>query len=330
MSRILVTGATGFVGRAVCPILIAAGHHVRAAVRHADADVPCTDDILVVQDIGPDTNWQDALADIDSVVHLAARVHQKGEMGEAAALAHHRINADGTRRLAQAAAQAGVRRLLFISSIKVNGEATPSQPFRETDLPAPYDAYAASKWEAEKSVVHAAAGTALETVILRPPLVYGPGAGGNLRSLLRLCASGLPLPLGRATNLRSLIGLGNLASAILAALFHSKAAGKTYLVCDGEDLSVTDLIRRLRVAMGQPERLISIPTAWLRNGLTLIGHKEMAVRLLDTLTLDDAQIRRDLGWTPPQSVDAGLASMAASYLTPCHDTKEREKSFLTH
>ncbi len=330
MSRILVTGATGFVGRAVCPALTAAGHSVRATVRRAAANVPGADDVTVVPDIGPDTDWRHAMADIDAVVHLAARVHAMGESGDSAALAHHHVNADGTRRLAQAAAQAGVRRLLFLSSIKVNGEATPGRPFRETDVPAPDDAYAAAKWAAEQALADTAAHTALETVILRPPLVYGPGAVGNLRSLLRLCASSLPLPFGAATNRRSLIGLGNLTDAIMTALVHPMAAGKTYLVRDGEDLSVADLIRRWRHAMGQPARLISVPPAWLRIGFSLFGRREMAVRLLDTLTLDDAQIRRDLGWTPPQPVDADLAAMATSYLTTRHGTKEPDQSLSTH
>jgi nucleoside-diphosphate-sugar epimerase len=315
MSRILITGATGFVGRAVCPVLASAGHHVRAAVRNAEAQVAGVTENVVIPDIGPDTDWQKALAGVEGIVHLAARVHQMGETGEAAALAHLRVNTGGTDHLAQAAAKAGVRRFLFMSSIKVNGEATPDHPFRETDTPQPDDPYGAAKWEAEKALTVIAQSMGLETVILRPPLVYGTGATGNMRRLLRLCASGLPLPLGCAANRRSLIGLSNLADAVATALFHPKAAGRTYLVRDDEDLSVADLIRRLRRAMGMSPRLIPIPTALLRTGLKAVGRGEMAARLLDTLTLDDAQIRKDLAWKPPKPVDAELTAMSDWYLS---------------
>lgn len=315
MSRILITGATGFVGRAVCPVLANAGHQVRAAVRSSQSRVQGVTENIVIPDIGPDTDWHGALEGIEAVIHLAARVHQMGETGEAAALAHHRVNTGGTDRLAQAAATAGVRRFLFMSSIKVNGEATPDHPFGETDTPQPDDHYGIAKWEAEQAIAATAKRTQLETVILRPPLVYGPGATGNMRRLLRLCASSLPLPFGSAANRRSLIGLGNLADAVATALIHPAAAGKTYLIRDDEDLSVADLIRRLRRALGLPPRLFSVPTGLLRTGLKVVGRGEMAARLLDTLTLDDAQIRKDLTWIPPKSVDIELKTMTDWYLS---------------
>ena len=315
MSRVLVTGATGFVGGAVCPALRAAGHTVRAVVRREGATVPGATEQAVVSDIGPDTDWQAALRGVDAVVHLAARVHQIGESGAAAATAHRRVNAEGSRRLAEAAATAGVRRFLFMSSIKVNGETSPGRPYTEADTPRPEDDYGKTKWAAERALAEIAAHTALEAVVLRPPLVHGPGATGNMRSLLRLCASGLPLPFGAVTNRRSLIGLGNLADAVVTALLHPRAAGQTYLLRDGEDLSVAELVRRLRHAMGRPPRLVRVPASLLRAGLAAVGRGAMAVRLLDTLTLDDARIREDLAWSPPRSVDSELAAMAGWYLS---------------
>lgn len=308
MSTVLVTGAGGFVGTAVCPALTDAGHVVRGATRRPGARLPGTAETVTVGDLGPDTDWAAALDGVDTVVHLAARVHQMGESGPEAEAAHQRVNVAGTRRLGAAAAAAGVRRFVFLSSVKVNGEATTDRPFRETDLPVPEDAYARAKLAAEQALADIGDGSGMTVVVLRPPLVYGPGVGGNMQSLLRLCGGGLPLPLGRAGNRRSLIGRTNLAAAVRLATEHPAARG-TYLVRDGEDMSVADLIRRIRRAMGRPPRLWPVPPGLLRAVLGAAGRGAMAARLLDTLTLDDAKLRNDLGWIPPCPADDELAAM---------------------
>ncbi len=313
MSRILVTGATGFVGRALCPVLTAAGNSVRAAVRRDGAIPAGALETTVVPDIGPDTDWRAALAGIDAVVHLAGRVHVVNE-DQQAATAHARINTEGTRRLAEAAADAGVRRMLFVSSIKVYGDLPDARPLSESAPPCPDEPYGESKWAAEQALMRIGQTRGLETVVLRPPLVHGPKVVGNMLSLLKLCRSGLPLPLGGADNRRSLIALHNLTDAIRLALQHPAATGQTYVVRDGDDLSVADLIRRLRTSMGLPARLIAVPPGLLRAGLTMLGRRAMAARLLDSLVLDDAKIRHDLGWIPPLSVERGLAETVAWFL----------------
>ena len=314
MSRILVTGATGVVGRALCPVLTAAGHSVRAVVRGGGQALPGVAEKTIVADIGPDTDWRAALDGIDAVAHLAARVHVMNETPSEGIMAHRRINAEGTRRLAEAAAEIGVRRLLFVSSIKVYGDTPGASPLTESTPPRPDDPYGDSKWAGEQALAQIGARHGLQTVVLRPPLVYGPGVGGNMLSLLKLCRSGLPLPLGAADNRRSLIALGNLTDAIRTTLVHPAAAGQTYVVRDGADLSVAGLVRRLRSLMDLPARLIPAPPGLLRATLTAVGRSDMAARLLDSLVLDDAKIRHDLGWIPPLSVERGLAETVAWFL----------------
>lgn len=314
MSRILVTGAMGIVGRALCPMLTAAGHDVRATLRRAGSAPDGATESTVIPDIGPNTDWRTALDGIDAIVHLAARVHVMHEDPRTATAAHIRVNAEGTRRLAEAAAAAGVRRLLFVSSIKVYGDAPAGMPLSEATPPHPDDPYGESKWRAEQALARIGVARGLETVILRPPLVYGPGVGGNMLALLKLCCSGLPLPLGAADNRRSLIALHNLTDAICLTLQHPAAAGQTYVLRDGEDLSVADLVRRLRALMGQPARLLAVPPGLLRSGLVLVGQRSMAARLLDSLVVDDAKIRRDLSWLPPLSAERGLAEAATWFL----------------
>jgi nucleoside-diphosphate-sugar epimerase len=273
-----------------------------------------TTDVAIVPDIGPDTDWRAALDGIEAVAHLAARVHVMNETPEAGAAAHRRVNAEGTRRLAEAAAAAGVRRLLFVSSVKVYGDVPAIRPLTEAVQPRPDDPYGESKWAAEQALARIGAASGMETTVLRPPLVYGPWMGGNMAMLMRLCRSGLPLPLGGADKPRSLIAVGNLADAIRVALEHPKAAGETYVVRDGEDLPVAGLVRRLRALMGRPARLIPVPPGLLRAALTTVGRAAMAARLLDSLLVDDAKIRHDLGWIPPRSVEQGLAETVAWFL----------------
>ena len=299
--KILVTGATGFVGRAVLARLAASGYATMPAVR-SSAGLP---EEQLIGELDSDTNWTVALNGVDAVVHLAARVHVMHDGENFPHEAFHRVNALGTVRLAEQAAAAGVKRLVFLSSIKVNGEGSPV-PYRETDIPAPQDPYAISKWEAEQGLHDIAARTGLEVVILRPPLVYGAGVKANFRRLMEAVRKGIPLPFGSIENSRSLLYLGNLVDAIRACIEHPAAANKTYLISDGEDVSTPDLVRRLARAMNRPARLLPVPPALLSAAGTLLGKRDQVARLLGSLTLDSSAIRRDLGWTPPYTLDDGL------------------------
>ncbi|MCK6450201.1 MAG: NAD-dependent epimerase/dehydratase family protein [Alphaproteobacteria bacterium] len=314
---VLVTGATGFVGAALCRALLKDGRKVAAALRQPGAVLPAGVEPRVVGEIGPDTDWRPALAGIAVVVHAAARVHQMHETAADALSAYRRVNTYGTARLAEACAAAcaaaGGRRLVFISSIKAMGDGNADgTPYREDQPCAPTDAYGRSKAEAEAALA-GVAGDRLETVILRPPLVYGPGARGNFPALLRLSDSPWPLPLGGIDNRRSLLALDNLVDAILRAIEHPAAAGRTFLVSDGEDLSTSALVARLRRALGRPERLFALPGSWWR-AMRHVGPLAGAVgRLTGSLAVDAAAIRRDLGWRPPVAVDRALAQVAAAW-----------------
>jgi nucleoside-diphosphate-sugar epimerase len=299
MTRVVVTGASGFVGRTLCPMLAASGHEVNAITRH------------MVPEIGPDTDWSAALAGAGAVVHLAARVHVTDDPADDPLAAHRHVNTLGTRRLAEAAVAAGVRRMVFASTIKVNGENTEAEPFRATDAAAPRDPYGISKWEAEQALFRVAGESAMEAVVLRPPLVYGPGVGGNFLSLLRVCAKAPPLPLAMVANRRSLIHVGNLADAILRCLDHPEAAGRTFLVSDGETVSTPELVRRVAAALGRPARLFPVPPQLLRLAGRLTGKSSIIERLLDSLAVDDGEIRRRLDWKPPFSMSRGLQETAA-------------------
>ncbi len=307
--RVLVTGANGFVGRALCRELLGRDRRVRAVVRRTD-DPPEGCELRLVGEIGPDTDWGEALDGIDAVAHLAARVHVMRETAKDSIAAFRRTNVEGTLRLAEAAALAGVRRFVFLSSVKALGDASPDGPLTEASAAKPQDPYGASKWETEVGLARLAKETDLEIVILRPPLVYGPGVKGNFRSLIRLVDRGLPLPLGRVVNRRSLLYLGNLVDAIDRCLSHPAAAGQTYLLRDGEDLSTPDLVRRLAVALGRKALLFPVPRAVLKWAASCIGRKAEAERLLGSLTVDDGRLRWELGWQPPFTVDEGLAETA--------------------
>ena len=313
MSRVLVTGAGGFIGASLCRLLGDRGFDVVAGVRgeagsvatHAVARIGNLDDMSVLSD---------AVAGVEYVVHLAARAHIMSETSNDPLAEYRRTNVEGTRLVARAAARAGVKRLVFLSSVKVNGERTESAPFTEDDEPAPADPYGISKWEAEQALGEIAAADGLETVILRSPLVYGPGVRANFLKLLKLCDSALPLPVASITgNRRSLIYLGNLNEAVHRALTHDAAAGRRYLVCDRDDVSTAELVRRIRAALGRPARLIGVPPGCLDAGLTLAGKRAAADRLLGSLAVDDARIGIELGWTPPFTMSDGLAATVAWY-----------------
>jgi len=307
---VLVTGADGFIGRALCPALAAAGFAVRRAVRAGS--LPKS---VAVGDIGPDTDWRAALAGCEAVVHLAARVHVLRDEAADAEAAFHAVNAEGTLNLARQAAAAGVRRFVFVSSIKVNGEGR-AAPYHEADAAAPQDAYARSKWAAEQGVWEISRETGLEGVVLRPPLVYGPGVGANFQRLLGWVARGWPLPFGRVDNRRSLLFLGNLVDAIRVCLTHPAAAGKTYLVADGEDVSTPELIRRLARALRRPARLLPLPASWLRLAAAVAGRGAEAERLLGSLMADTRAIHHDLDWRPPYTLDQGLTETCRDGKTP--------------
>lgn len=305
--RVLVTGATGFVGTALVKrMLLERRYTVRLATRRRDAS-PEVDQVQL--DLDSATNWPQALIDVHAVVHLAARVHVMRDTAADPLQEFRRVNVAGTLNLAQHAAAAGVRRFVYLSSVKVHGE---SGAYRETDPPAPADAYGVSKHEAEVGLRAIEAATGMEVVIIRPPLVYGPGVRANMRALVGAVARGVPLPLGAVHNRRSLVALENLVDFILTCLEHQAAAGDTFLVSDGEDLSTTDLIRRLARAMGRPARLIPVPALMLLAGAMLVGQGAAARRLLGTLQFDTSKARQQLAWNPPLSVDEALRRMVTA------------------
>jgi len=313
MSRILVTGADGFIGRAVCAALAEKGHHVIAGTRSGGAVAGASENRRLGDMAHPEgtDGW---VSQTDMAIHLAARVHVRSDTSLASLGAFRRVNVDGTRALAEAAARRGVRRLILLSSVKVNGDATADRPFTEADLPDPQDAYGISKWEAEQLLEDIGARNPLETVILRVPLVYGPGVKGNFLSLLRLCDSSLPLPLGGITgNRRSLLYTGNLTNAIFVALQHPKAAGKTFLVSDGAPVSTAVLVRTLRAALDRPPRLFTLSPGLLRLALSLTGKSAAADRLIRSLEINSSDITETLGWHAPFSLEAGMAATAAWY-----------------
>lgn len=306
--RVMVTGATGFVGGPVCRTLLARGHRVVAAMRR-DIDLPGIETHRV-DALGPETDWSAALAGCDAVIHLAARAHVMAESEADPLAVFRKANRDGTSRLAEQAAAAGIRRFVFVSSIKVNGEATPrDRPFRADDPPAPVDPYGIAKAEAEAALAAIASRTGMSASIIRPPLVHGPGAKGNLAAMMRILAKGWPLPLAMIDNRRSLVGAANLADVVAFVLEHG-AAG-TFLVRDGEDVSTPDLLRRVAAGMGRRALLLPVPPALLRAGGALLGKRAAIDRLLGSLVVDDSPLRA-LGWAPPVSLDAGLAAMAAA------------------
>jgi len=311
MSTLLITGASGFVGTALCRQAQSTGRAVRAAVRTAGAaatNVPS----VTVPSIDGQTLWADALQGCDSVIHTAARVHVMNESATDPLSEFRRVNVDGTLNLARQAAAAGVRRFVFVSSIKVNGEGTQAQrPFLASDVPAPQDPYGVSKAEAELGLRQVAEQTGLEVTIVRPPLVYGPGVKANFGSLLRAVQRGLPLPLGAVRhNRRSLVALDNLIDLLLTCVDHPAAAHQTFLVSDGEDLSTTALIQRMGQAIGRPARLLPVPVFLLHLGATVLGKRDVAQRVLGNLQVNIDHTQATLGWSPPITVEEGLRRAA--------------------
>jgi len=305
MSRdILVTGAAGFVGSEVARKLNSHGFSVIPASRQV-LDGPGRS--LVIRSLSDLSEHSETLQNIDAVVHCAARAHIMNDEVTDPLAEYREVNVNGTLSLARQASEAGVRRFVFISSIKVNGEQTPlNQPFTADHTPEPQDAYGISKMEAERGLRDLAASTGMEVVIIRPPLVYGPGVKGNFASMIRLVEKGLPLPLGAIHNKRSLVGLDNLVDLIITCVDHPAAANQVFLAGDGEDLSTTELLRGVAKADNRPSRLVPVPAGLLTLGATILGKKAMAQRLLGSLQVDISKARELLGWAPPLSVEEGL------------------------
>lgn len=313
--KILVTGVTGMVGQAVVARLASDSRHtVRAAIRCLQADFSPGFEVVPVGDLGARPDCTAALKGADAVIHLAARVHVMDDTAADPLAEFRRVNVQGTLNLARQAAAAGVRRFVFISSIKVNGEATKvGAPFSADDIPAPLDPYGVSKMEAEQGLRELAAQTGMELVIIRPPLVYGPGVKANFQAMMRWLARGVPLPLGAIQNRRSLVALDNLVDLIVTCLDHPAAVNQTFLVSDGEDLSTTQLLRRMGQALDKPARLLPVPAALLSLGAAVMGKSGVAQRLCGSLQVDIAKTRQLLGWNPPLSVEAGLKKAAEGY-----------------
>ncbi|WP_282341143.1 SDR family oxidoreductase [Pseudomonas sp. PS02288] len=314
--RILLTGSTGFVGRGLLERMSAeVGVETVAVVRDSSVGLPTHAAIFRVGEIGADTDWRGALERIDAVVHCAARVHVMRDTSSDPLAECRQVNVNGTLNLAEQAARAGVRRFIFISSIKVNGEGTESgKPYLADCLPAPLDPYGISKMEAEQGLRALASETGMEVVIIRPVLVYGPGVKANFRSMMSWLSKGVPLPLGAIHNKRSLVALDNLVDLIVTCVDHPNAANQTFLVSDAEDLSTTELLQRMGRALGKPARLLPVPAPLLRVGAALLGKGAVAQRLCGSLQVDISKTREVLGWTPPVSVDDALRRTAEHYL----------------
>jgi nucleoside-diphosphate-sugar epimerase len=314
MKKILVTGATGFAGRALVPALVSAGWQVRATARQFSVwphpGVPGLD--FIQADLSTERDLSALVNGVDAVVHLAARAHVMREHATDPLSEFRAANVAPTSRLAAAAARAGAKKFVLASSIKVNGEGAGERPYTESDPPGPQDAYGVSKLEAEQALHEQASLHGFSAVILRPPLMYGPGVGGNFRRLMRLVERGVPLPLGSASKLRSLLFVGNFCSGVLAALDRPGAGTRVYLLSDGEDISVGELVRRLARALGRPARVFPFPAAALRWGAAAVGLGPECRRLTESLRIDSSRARRDLDWSPPYSLDQGLALTVAA------------------
>jgi len=312
VNRVLLTGATGFVGSAVLERLV--GHPDlelvlagrRRPVVHESEAV-----FFPVAGLDADTHWGEALQGIDVVIHTAARVHVMKDAAEDPLAEYRRVNVEGSLALARQAASAGVRRFIFLSSIKVNGERSdPGHSFTAEDQPGPVDPYGRSKWETEQALHALGQETGLEIVVIRPPLVYGPGVRANFLMMMCWLHRRVPLPLGAVENQRSLVARDNLVDLIATCIDHPAAANEVFLVSDGEDVTTTELLRRLGEAMGKPARLIPVPIPLLKGAALVMGKQPVANRLLGSLQMDIEKTRVRLNWEPPVSVDEGLRKTA--------------------
>lgn len=314
MANVLVTGATGFVGRALCPVIEDSEHHLRVAVRNADS---CSvEDCCIIETISRNTDWSACLESIDVVIHLAARVHVMKADDASEMSACMDVNLYGTESLAKQAAAAGVKRFIYLSSIKVNGEFTEDQAFNECSISKPNDAYAISKFHAEKALQQVKKDTGMEVVILRPPLIYGPGVKANFYNLLKLVDTGLPLPFANVKNCRSLVYLGNLVDVLMLCISHPCAADQTFLISDGEAVSTSELIQLMSKALGRSGRLFPMPLKSFSRLLRLIGKGYVIDRMTQSLMVDSTKVVTMLGWQPPYSLTQGIQITADWYRIP--------------
>jgi nucleoside-diphosphate-sugar epimerase len=312
---ILVTGGSGFLGAALVKHLAAMdGCALVLPIRNTQAGFPPSARVLQIQDLDADTDWKQALCGVDKVVHAAARVHVMKEASADPLTEFRKVNVDGTLNLARHAAAAGVKRFIFISSIKVNGERTePGTAYCADDMPAPIDPYGISKMEAEQGLRELASSTSMEVVIIRPVLIYGPGVKANFLSMMKWLSKGVPLPLGAIHNRRSLVALDNLIDLIIVCLNHPLAANQTFLVSDGQDVSTTDLLRKTSHALCRPARLIPFPV-WIMRSLALsLGKQALVQRLFDSLQVDISKNQQLLGWSPPMTLEQSLRKTARHF-----------------
>lgn len=314
--KVVVTGASGFVGARLLSTLCSSGKfNVTPISRSKSSSNEIVLDDFTVESIGPETSYGSLFDGVDSVVHLAARVHVMNEHSEDPLRDFREVNVFGTVNLARQAASAGVRRFIFISSVKVSGERTEQgRPFVEAMRSNPEDAYGQSKFEAEEALKEIAKETRMEVVIVRPPLVYGPGVKANFRSLISLCNTGLPLPFGSIHNRRSLMYVDNLVDFIVSCIGHPRAANETFLVSDGEDVSISALISRIRKLQGRRCFLLPVPTWLFALAGRLTGKTEVVSRLVSDLSVDSTKASQLLDWTPPYSLDKGLQNTVEHYL----------------
>jgi UDP-4-keto-D-QuiNAc 4-reductase len=314
--NILITGATGFIGQAVVQDLLAhTNYRLSALTRKTSRALPDGIERLEIVNIDGTTDYGDLLTGFDVIIHLAARVHRLNEKSKSSYPAYKALNVDGTENLARQAADAGVKRFIYLSSIKVNGESTaPAQPFMADDTPNPSDAYALSKFESEQGLIALSKANGMQYVIIRPPLVYGPGVKANFQKLMGVVRRGVPLPFGSIHNRRSLVSLDNLASLIRRCIDHPNAANEIFLVSDDHDVSTTELMRIIADAMNVRDRLILFPKALLSFAAALFGKQEISRRLLDNLQVDITKTKSVLGWQPEFRLEDAIRLTARNYL----------------
>lgn len=310
MKKVLITGANGFVGSALVEAMVMQNMNPVAAIRKNPNDISDSVECFEVGDLSPRQDWSLPLKNIDSLVHCAAKVHvMENESAEAMDI-YRRVNTDSTLNLARQAAKAGLKRFVFLSTIKANGESTNGRvPFSEKDDCQPSDPYAISKYEAETGLMEIAKKTGMEVVIIRPPLVYGPGVKGNLASMMRWVKKGIPLPLGAIKNQRSLIALDNLVEFISLCLKHPKAKNEIFLVSDGEDVSTTQLVKKLAHAHGKKARLMPVPVNLIKTATGLLGKNDVVERLFGSLQVNCTKAQEVLDWKASVTMDEQLKKM---------------------